>query len=171
LAPGNVFQVLDAVENQWKSITATIPFNYIFLDDRFDEIHLQERKLGQTFIYFTALAIIIACMGLFGLASYATTRRIKEIGIRKVLGSSVPKIMLLVSRDFTILVLLANVIAFPIAWYAMNCWLQNFPYRTIISIWDFLISGIIALAIAIITVSYYIIKAANANPVKSLRYE
>ncbi len=171
LAPGNVFQVLDAVENQWKSITATIPFNYIFLDDRFDEIHLQERKLGQTFIYFTALAIIIACMGLFGLASYATTRRIKEIGIRKVLGSSVPKIMLLVSKDFTILVLLANVIAFPIAWYAMNCWLQNFPYRTIISIWDFLISGIIALAIAIITVSYYIIKAANANPVKSLRYE
>ena len=171
LAPGNLFAVLEDVENQWKSIASDTPVNTIFLDERFDKIHLQERKLGQTFMYFTVLAIIIASLGLFGLASFATTRRLKEIGIRKVLGSSAPNIMLLISKDFTLLVLIANLIAWPIAWYAMNRWLQNFAYRTSIHLMDFIIAGIIALLIAILTVSYYTIKAAKANPVELIRYE
>jgi len=171
LEPGNVFAALDIIEKEWKVMFPNMPFDYRFLDEHFNEIHKQERNLATTFMYFTFLAIVIACLGLFGLASYATDRRIKEIGVRKVLGSSVGQILLLLSKDFSKLVLLANIVAWPIAWYAMNKWLQNFAYHTQITIWIFIISGIIALIIALLTVSFRTIKAANSNPVKALKYE
>ena len=122
-------------------------------------------------MYFTVLAILIACLGLFGLASDTTERRIKEIGVRKVLGSTVGEIVLLLSKDFSKLVILANIVAWPIAWYGMNKWLQNFAYRTEIGYEVFIFSGLIALIIALITVSFRTIKAANSNPVKALKYE
>ena len=117
------------------------------------------------------LAILIACLGLFGLASYATERRIKEIGVRKVLGSSVTEIILLLYKDFSKLVLIANIVAWPIAWYAMDKWLQNFAYHTEIGIMVLIVSGLFALAISIVTVSSQTIKTARANPVDALKYE
>jgi putative ABC transport system permease protein len=171
LEPGNVFKTMDVVENEWKQMFPDMPFDYLFLDEHFDSIHRTERNLAITFMYFTILAIIIACLGLFGLASYATERRIKEIGVRKVLGSTVSQIVLMLSKDFSKLVLLANILAWPIAWYAMNKWLQNFAYKTQIDVWLFVISGLIAFLIALITVSFRTIRAANSNPVKALKYE
>ncbi|MBN1327521.1 MAG: ABC transporter permease, partial [Candidatus Cloacimonetes bacterium] len=164
LKPGNMFKVLDIVEKEWKGMHPGMPFDYFFLDEHFDRIHYSERNLATTFMYFTILAIIIACLGLFGLASYATERRIKEIGVRKVMGSTVSEIVLLLSKDFSKLVLLANVLAWPIAWFAMHKWLQNFAYPAKMDIWLFVWSGIIAFLIALITVSFRTIKAASSNP-------
>ena len=169
--PGNVIKMLDIVEKEWNSMFPNMPFDYFFLDEHFNNIHRSERNLATTFMYFTVLAILIACLGLFGLASYATERRTKEIGVRKVLGSTVSEIILLLSRDFTKLVLLANILAWPIAWYTMQKWLQNFAYRTEIGYGVFILSGLIALIIALVTVSFRTIKAANSNPVKALKYE
>ncbi|MCF7815068.1 MAG: ABC transporter permease [Candidatus Cloacimonetes bacterium] len=171
LEAGNVFKVMDIVESEWKEMHPGMPFDYFFLDEHFDRIHRTERNLATTFMYFTILAIMIACLGLFGLASYATDRRIKEIGVRKVLGSTVGQIVLLLSKDFSKLVILANILAWPIAWYAMNKWLQNFAYPAKMDIWIFIFSGVIAFLIALITVSFRTVKAANSNPVKALKYE
>jgi putative ABC transport system permease protein len=171
IEPTNVFAVLDKIENEWKEMFPNMPFDYSFLDEHFNEIHKQERNLATTFMYFTFLAIVIASLGLFGLASYATERRIKEIGVRKVMGSSVGEIILLLSKDFTRLVIIANIVAWPITWFTMNKWLQNFAYRTEIGLGVFIISGFIALIIALFTVSFRTIKAANANPVDALIYE
>jgi putative ABC transport system permease protein len=168
---GQVYQVLDRVEEEWKKVTEEIPFDYFFLDDRFDNIHRSERELGRLFIYFTFLAIFIACLGLFGLSSYVIQRRIKEIGIRKVLGSSLGSIVLLLSMDFNKWVLLANVVAWPLAYLLMENWLQNFAYRTRISLGIFILSGLIALIISSGTVMFQTIKAANKNPVDTLKYE
>ena len=120
---------------------------------------------------FTIMGMVIACLGLFGLTSFSVEQRKKEIGIRKVLGSANHKIVYLLVKDFLILVLIANIVALPAGWLSMNKWLQNFAYRTNMSIWIFLLSGFTALAIALLTVSFQIIKAATANPVDSLRYE
>ena len=171
LEPGNIYHMINIIETKWKEINPTMPYDYFFLDAQFDRIHRTERNLARTFMYFTILAIVIACLGLFGLASYATERRIKEIGIRKVMGSSVGQVIFLLTKDFSKLVLIANIVAWPLAWYAMNKWLQTFAYRTNITIGVFLLSGLIALVIAFLTVSFKTIKAANSNPVKSLKYE
>ncbi|MFC1898278.1 ABC transporter permease [Candidatus Cloacimonadota bacterium] len=168
---GNIFKVIDDIEKLWKEMHPTMPFDYTFLDEHFNNIHRSERNLATTFMYFTVLAILIACLGLFGLASYATERRIKEIGVRKVLGSTVGEIVLLLSKDFSKLVILANIVAWPLAWYAMDKWLQSFAYRTKIGFGVFIYSGLVALIIALITVSFRTIKAANSNPVKALKYE
>jgi len=134
-------------------------------------LYQKETKLGQIFSYFTVIAIFIACLGLFGLASFITEERTKEIGIRKVLGGSVSDIVMLLSRGFTKWIVLANFIAWPVAYYFMNKWLQNFAYRVNLSVWIFILSGLAALAIALLTVSYQSIKAATANPVEALKYE
>jgi putative ABC transport system permease protein len=123
------------------------------------------------FLIMAVLAIIIACLGLFGLATYAAEQRIKEIGIRKVLGASVRGIIAMLSKDFLKLVVIASIIAFPIAWFAMNKWLQDFAYRINISWWVFVIASVVAILIALLTISYQAIRAAIANPVKSLRTE
>jgi len=159
------------IETKWKSMAAGLPFSYRFLDDSFNEMYRNEQRVGKLAISFAVLAIFIACLGLFGLATYMAEQRTKEIGIRKVLGASVGNVVNMLSKDFIILVLIASVIAFPVAWWAMHSWLQDFAYRITIGWWIFLAAGAIAFLIAFITVSSQAIKAALANPVKSLRTE
>ncbi|MCI0695562.1 ABC transporter permease, partial [candidate division KSB1 bacterium] len=142
-----------------------------FLDDRLDQLYKFEAQLGKIVSYFAALAIFIGCLGLFGMASFAAEQRTKEIGIRKVLGASVPGVIALLSKDFTKLVLLGFVIAAPVAYMAMRRWLDDFAYRIELGAGVFLLAGAVALLIAWLTVSYQSIKAALANPVESLRYE
>ena len=130
-----------------------------------------EMKLGQSFNYFTLIAILLSCLGLLGLASYMVEKKTKEIGIRKVLGATAPNILLLLTKEFTKFVFLANLIAWPFAYFAMNKWLQNFAYRINLGLWMFIIPTLLALFMALLTISYQSIKAATANPVDSLRYE
>jgi putative ABC transport system permease protein len=147
------------------------PFEYAFLDDSFDAQYRAEERLSNIFSSFSVLAIFIACLGLFGLASFTAEKRTKEIGIRKVLGASIPGIVILLSKEFTKWVLVANVIAWPVAYYFLSRWLQGFAYRLNITFLTFVFAGVISLAIALGTVSYQALKAATSNPVDSLRYE
>jgi putative ABC transport system permease protein len=147
------------------------PFEYKFVDDQFNQMFLSEMLISKLSRVFAALAILISCMGLFGLAAYTAERRTKEIGVRKVLGASVSGIAALLSKDFLKLVMVSCIVAFPIAWLMMNDWLQNYQYRVTISWWIFLVAAVIAILIALLTVSFQAIKAAIANPVKSLRTE
>jgi putative ABC transport system permease protein len=163
--------LLAIVESTWRKMAPGMPFSYRFLDDSFDSMYRAEQRMGKLALAFAILAIIVACMGLFGLATYASEQRVKEIGIRKVLGASVSNITEMLSRDFLKLILIAAVIAFPVAWWAMHQWLQNFAYRVDIQWWVFLVAASLALFIAVITISFQAIKAAVANPVKSLRTE
>jgi putative ABC transport system permease protein len=147
------------------------PFEYFFADASYDEQYNAEQKLGRLFVASAAVAILIACLGLFGLVSFTAQQRVKEIGIRKVLGASVTDITSLLSKDFVKLVGIAIVIAAPVAWWLMQKWLQDFAYRTPISWWIFLASGGLALLLALATVSVQAVKAARTNPVKNLRAE
>ncbi|MFQ5638923.1 MAG: ABC transporter permease [bacterium] len=171
IRPENISNTLTFLKHKWQSFAPGRPFEYFFLDEDFNRIYKSETRLSKIFGYLAAFAIFIACLGLFGLAAFATERRTKEIGIRKVLGATLSGILLLLSKDFTKWVLLANIIACPIAYFAMNQWLQNYAYRINIGIWTFLLAGSLALFIALLTVGYQAIKAALANPVESLRYE
>ena len=171
IRPNNISKTISFIEDQWKKFVPGKPFEYFFLDEDFDRLYQSEQKTGQIFTAFSILAIFIACLGLFGLTAFTVERRIKEIGIRKVLGASISTIVYLISKEFLKWVLIANLIAWPVAYYFMSRWLDNFAYRTEMTIWVFIFSGIIALIIALLTVSSQTIKAATANPVKSLRYE
>ncbi len=162
---------LAAIEGKWKALIPARPFSYFFLDEYFDEQYRSEERFGRLFLNFAILAIFISCLGLLGLASYSTLQRTKEIGIRKVMGASVSNIVNLLSRDFLQLVILSFLIAAPIAWYFMHKWLLDFAYRIQISWWIFAIAGLIAVLIALLTVSFQAIKSAVTNPVKSLRSE
>jgi ABC-type antimicrobial peptide transport system permease subunit len=166
------------VETAIKQIEAVIkkdnpsyPFTYHFVDDQFNAMFQNEQLISKLSRVFAALAIIISCLGLFGLAAYTAERRTKEIGIRKVLGASISGITTLLSKEFLQLVIISCVVAFPISWCVMYDWLQNYKYRIEISWWIFLAAGISAILIALITISFQSIKAAIANPVKSLRTE
>jgi putative ABC transport system permease protein len=167
----NLSQTVQSIQRVWKQAFPGNPFGYFFLDEYFNQQYSNEQKFEKLFTTFAILAIIISCLGLFGLSSYTATQRIKEIGIRKVLGASVINITTMLSKDFIKLVIISVLIASPVAWLVMNKWLQSFAYRVHISWWIFIIAGLIALFIALITVSYQAIKAAIANPVKSLRTE
>ena len=167
----NIPDTISFLREKMKQVDPLRPFEYAFLDDSFDAQYRAEERLSQIFSYFTVLAIFIACLGLFGLASFTAEQRTKEIGIRKVLGSSISGIVVLLSKEFTKWVLIANVIAWPIAYYSLNKWLEGFAYRTHITFLSFVISAIISLVIALLTVSYQALRAATANPVDSLRYE
>lgn len=147
------------------------PFVYKFVDDQFNDMFLSEMLISKLSRVFAALAVTISCLGLFGLAAYTAERRTKEIGVRKVLGASIVSITSLLLKDFLKLVVLSCIVAFPIAWWVMYKWLQNYQYRIGINGWVFVISGITAVAIALITISFQSVKAAIANPVKSLRTE
>ena len=147
------------------------PFEYHFLDEDYEALYKTEQRTGEIFTTFSALAILLACLGLFALAAFAITRRTKEIGIRKVLGASVPGIMRMLSQDFLKLILIAAVLTFPIAWWAMHKWLMDFAYRVNIGWWVFVVAAMAAILIALIAISFHSIKAAIANPVKSLRTE
>ena len=164
----------DAIEHAsavWKKINPDQPFEYRFLDEHFAEMYTADRAVSKVVGILAGLAILISCLGLFGLASYSAERRVKEIGIRKVLGASVQNITAMLSKDFIRLVFISNLIAWPIAWIGVNRWLQDFAYRIPISWWVFITAACIALLIALLTVSFQAIKAAIANPVKSLRTE
>jgi putative ABC transport system permease protein len=159
------------IQSTWKTIFPEHPFEYQFLDDHFKEVYRTDAQITQMVGILAALAILISCLGLFGLASYSAERRIKEIGVRKVLGASISNIVNLLSRHFIKLVLIANLIAWPIAWITVNRWMQDYAYRLPMSWWVFLLAGIVALVIALVTVSLLAAKAAMANPVESLRTE
>jgi putative ABC transport system permease protein len=159
------------INNLWNKFTPAYPLDYKFMDESFGEMYTNEEKLSELLWIFTIMAIVVGCMGLFGLAAFSAEQRTKEIGIRKVLGANVFNIVGLLSRNFLLLVGIASLIAFPIAWWAMNNWLKDFPYRITISWWIFGMAIIAALAIAFLTVSFQSVKAAVANPVKSLRTE
>lgn len=167
----NIPAALEHLENTWKKFLPETPSDYIFLDERFNDLYKAEQQQGKIFTIFSFIAIFIACLGLFGLSAFTITQRIKEIGIRKVLGASVGNIVQLISKDFLLLVLIAAVLAFPVAWYAMHKWLGDFAYRINISWWVFIAAAILAAVIAFATISIQAIKAAVANPVKSLRTE
>jgi putative ABC transport system permease protein len=171
IKPENIPQTIAFLKKTYEQYNPLHPFDFAFLDDSFNRIYQEEHKFGSLFRAFSFLAIFIACLGLYGLASFTTQRRTKEIGIRKVLGASISGIFMLLSRGLSKWVLLANIIAWPVAYCFMNKWLQNFAYRINIGLGIFLASGMTALVIALLTVSYQSIKAATANPVDSLRYE
>ncbi|WP_153797271.1 ABC transporter permease [Foetidibacter luteolus] len=160
-----------AVEKIWKQYNPDYPLEYQFLDDAFDTNYRSDIRVGKLFNCFAIITILISCLGLFGLVTYTAETRIKEIGVRKVLGASVPGIVSMLSKDFLKLVGISIVIAFPVAWWALSKMLESYPYRTAISWWVFALAGFITLAIALVTISFQAIKAALANPVKSLRSE
>lgn len=164
-------QAIAAAEQQYKKYAADVPFTYSFLDKRFEEKYISDQRSGMLFKVFAGIAILISCLGLFGLATYTAEVKRKEIGIRKVLGSSISGIVQLMSKDFLKLVLISIIIAIPVGWWAMSKWLEGFAYRTDIKWWVFAIAGSMALFIALVTVSFQAIKAAIANPVESLRSE
>ena len=171
VAAKNLPATVKNIESKWNEIIPNRPFAYTFLDETFDKQYRSEDRFGNLFFYFAILAIFISCMGLLGLASYSTIQRTKEIGVRKVLGASVTDIVNLLSKDFLKLVLIAFVIAAPVAWFFMSKWLRDFAYRASLTWWMFLFAGIAAVIIAFGTISFQAIKAAIANPVKSLRTE
>ncbi|HEX4851628.1 MAG TPA: FtsX-like permease family protein, partial [Puia sp.] len=162
---------VDKIEAVMKKDNPGYPFDYKFVDDQFNELFKAEMLIGRLSRIFAILAILISCLGLFGLAAYTAERRTKEIGIRKVLGASSSRIAGLLSGDFLLLISIAAVIAFPLAWLAMHKWLQNYAYRIEIHWWIFLMAGALTIFIALITISSQAIRAALANPAKSLRTE
>ncbi len=162
---------LNAFESKWKDFLPGVPFEYSFLDKDFEALYRSEQRMGTVFGIFTAFSILVACLGLFGLSIFTAERRTKEIGVRKVLGASVQSVVTLLSKDFLKLVLVSAIIAFPVAWWAMTSWLQAFVYRINIEWWVFAFSGMLALLIALFTISFQAVKAALMNPVKSLRSE
>ena len=171
IQPGDISGTLAFIENKWKDLDPSHPFEYSFMDETFDSIYRSEEKLSRIFSVFSMLAIFIAALGLFGLALFMVEQKTKEIGVRKVLGASVGNIFVLLSKEFAILVLLANFFAWPAAFVLMQKWLQNFAYRVNIELWIFILAAALAFFIALITISFQAIKAALANPVESLRYE
>jgi putative ABC transport system permease protein len=171
LSGQNIQSVLSSIEQSWKKYLPEVPFSYNFFDENFDRLYQAEARQASIFTVFSIVAILIACLGLFGLSAFAITQRIKEIGIRKVLGASTGSIVALLSKDFLKLVLIAAIIAFPIAWYGMNNWLQDFAYRISIPWSIFVIATIVAAVIAFLTISWQALKAALTNPVKNLRTE
>ncbi len=171
LQGGNMEETIGQIEELWKQFVPDFPLVYSFLDDRFQRIYTAERQMGKLFDYFTVFAIFISCLGLFGLASFMTEQRFKEIGIRKVLGASIGSIVTLLIKEFTKWVLIANLIAWPVAWFVMNKWLQSFAYKTDLAVWIFAVAGVSALLIAVITISFRSVQAAASNPVKALKYE
>ena len=171
IRPENVSATVASIEEKWQAFVPQEPLSYYFLDDKLEEMYGNEKTSGQIFSIFSLLAIVIACIGLFGLSAYMAELRTKEIGIRKVLGSTASKIVVLLSRDFAKLVVLAFVIATPIAYYAMTRWLQNFAFRSPVRVWIFLLAGMAAVLIAQLTISFQALKAASTDPADALRFE
>jgi putative ABC transport system permease protein len=168
---GDVQGTITAVQKAWNKFFPSDPFNYYFLDELFDQQYRADQRFGKIFGLFAFLAIIIACFGLLGLSAYNVLQRTKEIGIRKVLGASIQNVLYILSKDFIMLVLIAFVIAVPVTWWIMHNWLQDFAYRINIQLWVFVVAGLLAILIALLTISVQALKAAISNPVKSLRTE
>jgi len=167
----DVAGLLAMIKAKWKNFGPEDPMDYGFMDDMYNKTYAAEQRTGTILNMFAVLTILVACLGLFGLATYTAQQRSKEIGIRKVLGASAAQVTSMLSKEFLKLILIACLIAFPLSYWAMHKWLEDFAYRTTISSWTFVVAGVVALSIALITVSFQAIKAAVANPVKSLRTE
>ena len=166
-----ISQTIDFMRDTWQQLYPSIPFQFQFVDEQLDALYRSEQNIGQLATIFTGLAIFLSCLGLLGLSSFMALQRRKEFGIRKVIGANVVHLFLLLSKDFLTSVLLANLVAWPIAWYAMNIWLQNFTYRVQVHPLLFLLAGLLALFVAVFTISFQTIKVATCNPVESIRYE
>ena len=164
-------QTIRLLKSRWEALDPQRPFDYFFLDSSLDRQYRSEERVGSLSFYLSLLAIFLACLGLFGLTAYIAERRTKEIGIRKVLGASAAKIVQLLSGEFFLLVAIANILAWPIAYFGLSLWLRNYSYRISVTLYDMLIAGLLALVIAIPTVSFQSIKAALSNPVDALRFE
>jgi hypothetical protein len=168
---GDVPGSLATIEEIYTKHVPELPFTFSFLDESLNGLYQSDRRTGRIFSYFTILAILISCLGLFALASFMIEQRTKEIGVRRVMGANLPRITVLLTRDFLKWIVVANVIALPTAYFAMQVWLNNFAYRTAISIWTFVLAASFALAVALVTIGYQSIKAARASPADCLRYE
>jgi ABC-type antimicrobial peptide transport system permease subunit len=171
IKPGHITSIVESVRKTYNSFKPDIPLDFHFLDDDYNNLYRTEKRMGKIFGYFSFLAIIISCLGLIGLSSFMIERRTKEIGIRKINGAKSNEIFFLLSKEYIIWVMISIIIACPIAWYTMNNWLQNFAFRINISLWIFVLAGVIALLIALLTVSWQSYRAAGKNPVEALRYE
>jgi putative ABC transport system permease protein len=171
LSTTNIISTLEAVEQVFDKTFPDFVYDYKFLDEKIGSFYKQENQLAQLYKIFAAIAIFLSCLGLYGLASFMAVQRIKEVGIRKVLGASAGNIVYLFSREFIVLIMISFLIATPLAWYFMNEWLQDYVFRIDISWWIFAAGGIISILIALATISFQAIKASLANPVKSLRTE
>ena len=169
--PAFASQVVRSLERAWGKIDHERPLSYAFLDDRFAMMYSREERLAGIFTAFASLAILVACLGLFGLAAYTAERRTKEIGVRKVMGATAPELVLLLSRSFVKYVLAGFVVATPLTYFAISKWLESFAYHIKPDAGTFLLAGGLALAVALLTVSYQAWKAARTNPVHALRYE
>jgi ABC-type antimicrobial peptide transport system permease subunit len=171
LSTTNIASTMQFIKKIWEQTFPNYVYEYRFLDDKIESFYKQETQLAQLYKIFAAIAIFLSCLGLYGLASFMAVQRIKEVGIRKVLGATSGNIVYLFSKEFIILISIAFLIATPLAWYFMNKWLQNYAYRITINWWLFAAGGLAAIIIALLTISFQAIKAAIANPVKSLRTE
>jgi putative ABC transport system permease protein len=163
--------ILSNLNKTWESMSGGLPFEFTFLDEKVNSLYQNDNRAGRIVTLFSCLAIFVSCLGLFGLAAYVAEQRTKEIGVRKVLGAPLSNIMWLLSGQFVKWVIVANLIAWPVGYWVMNRWLQGFAFKSSLSIWIFLASGLAALMIAAITVSSQVAKAALANPADSLKYE
>ena len=164
-------ETLSFIKNTWAKINPNAPFEYHFLDQTYDKLYASDQKIKQMINYFSFLAILIACLGLYGIAWYTADQRKKEIGIRKVNGAKILEILKLVNYDLIKWIAIAFIVACPIAYYAMSKWLENFAYKTTLSWWIFALAGVLTLSIALLTVSWQSWRAATRNPVEALRYE
>jgi putative ABC transport system permease protein len=171
MASDDMSNTIRYISDKWKEIAPNEAMNYNFVDESLERLYVAEQKTNVVSIIFSSVAIFIACIGLFGLAAFVAEQRTKEIGIRKVLGATVGQVVLLLSREFAVWVLISNVIAWPVAWYVMNRWLENFAFHTEMSLSYFLIAGIITFLIASITVGFHAVKAAHTNPVASMKVD
>jgi putative ABC transport system permease protein len=171
ISPRDISGTLDLLGEKWDAVDPGRPLDYFFLEDAFDAQYRAEERLSEILSSFTLVAILIACLGLFGMASFTAERRTKEIGIRKVLGASTAGVAALLSTKFLKLVVIANLAAWPLAYFSMNLWLENFAYRTGMPLWIFLLTGAAALAIALLTVSTQSLRAALSDPVRAIKYE
>jgi len=167
----NLTATIDQIKNKWQTMVTGQPIDYKFMDEQFNNLYKTEQRTGQIFITFAILAIFIACLGMFGLAAFAAEQRTKEIGVRKVLGASVSNIAAMLSKEFIKLVLIAALLAFPVGWWAMTKWLQDFAYRVNISWWIFALAGLLSLIIALPVIGFQTVRSAIANPANSLRTE
>jgi putative ABC transport system permease protein len=171
MKPDKIISTVEFIKKTFKSFDPGLPIDFHFLDDDFDNLYRTEQRMSKIFGYFSLLAILISCLGLIGLSLFMTELRTKEIGIRKVNGAKSFEIFSLLSKEYMLWVLISILIACPVAWYAMHRWLENFAYRTELSWWIFALTGLLALGIALLTVSWQSWKAATRNPVEALRYE
>jgi putative ABC transport system permease protein len=171
LKPGNIQAGVNVIKRAYKSVASAYPFEYSFLDQQFNDLYQKDIRQQTILTLFAGMAIFVACLGLFGLASFTATKRFKEIGVRKALGSSVRGIVVLLSKDILKPVMIATCIALPVGYWAMNKWLQNFAYKTTLNWWVFVLAALLTFGIALITVCIKAVKAAIVNPAESLRTE